>query len=105
MTISPTELKARLDQGKDFRLVDVREADEWAITHLPEAELIPLSQFRELAPQMLSPDETIVVYCHHGMRSARAQSFLKEKGFVQVLNLVGGIDAWSLQVDPSIKRY
>jgi len=105
MTITPAELKARLNQGKNFRLIDVREADEWAIAKLPEAELVPLSQFQQLAPQKLDPDDEIVVYCHHGMRSARAQSFLKAQGYEKVLNLTGGIDAWSLQVDPSVKRY
>jgi rhodanese-related sulfurtransferase len=105
MNITPTELKARLDQGKNFRLIDVREADEWAMGHLPEAELIPLSQFQQRGPQELAPDETIILYCHHGMRSGRAQGFLKAQGFKDVINLTGGIDAWSLQVDPNVKRY
>jgi rhodanese-related sulfurtransferase len=105
MNITPTELKARLDQGKTFRLIDVREADEWAMGHLPEAELIPLSQFQQRGPQELAPDETIILYCHHGMRSGRAQGFLKAQGFNDVINLTGGIDAWSLQVDPTVKRY
>ena len=105
MTITPTELKARLDREKDFRLIDVREADEWAIARLPQAELIPLSQFQQLALQKLTPEETIVLYCHLGMRSAKAQGFLKTHGYGNVLNLTGGIDAWSLQVDPTVKRY
>ena len=105
MTITPTELKARLDKEKDFRLIDVREADEWAIAQLPQAELIPLSQFQQRALQELAPDETIVLYCHHGMRSAKAQGFLKAHGYDNVLNLTGGIDGWSLQVDPAVKRY
>jgi len=105
MNLTPTDLKARLDQGKDFRLIDVREEDEWAVAHLPQAELIPLSRFQQLALQELSPEETIVLYCHHGMRSARAQGFLKAQGYANVLNLTGGIDAWSTQVDPTMKRY
>jgi adenylyltransferase/sulfurtransferase len=105
MTITPTELKARLDKGKDFRLIDVREADEWAIAKLPQAELIPLSQFQQLAMEKLDPAETVILYCHHGMRSAKAQGFLKAHGYANVINLTGGIDAWSLQVDPAVKRY
>jgi len=105
MNLTPTELKARLDQGKDFRLIDVREADEWAVAQLPQAELIPLSRFQQLALQELSPEETIVLYCHHGMRSARAQGFLKAQGYANVFNLTGGIDAWALQVEPTMKRY
>jgi adenylyltransferase/sulfurtransferase len=105
MTLTVTELKARLDKGKNFRLIDVREADEWAIAKLPEAELVPLSQFQQLAPEKLKPDEEIVLYCHHGMRSARAQGFLKSHGYSNVWNLTGGIDAWSREVDSAVKRY
>ena len=105
MTITPTELKARLDRGENFRLIDVREADEWATAKIPKAELIPLSQFQQLATQELSPEEDIVLYCHHGVRSARAQGYLKAQGYPNVLNLTGGIDAWSLQIDPTTKRY
>jgi adenylyltransferase/sulfurtransferase len=86
-------------------VVDVRETDEWAIAKIPTAELIPLSQFQNLASQELSPEEEIVVYCHHGVRSARAQGYLKAQGYDKVLNLTGGIDAWTLQVDPAMKRY
>jgi rhodanese-related sulfurtransferase len=105
MNITPSELKGRLDQGEKIRLIDVRETDEWAVAHLPQAELIPLSQFQQRATQELSADETIVLYCHHGMRSARAQGFLKAQGYGNVLNLTGGIDAWAVQMDPAMKRY
>ena len=105
MTITAPELHVRLQQGKGFRLIDVRELDEWNTARLPEAELIPLSTFQQAAPEELSPDEEIIVYCHHGIRSARAQEFLKANGFHNVLNLTGGIDAWSVQVDPEVKRY
>ena len=105
MTITPIELKARLDRAEKFRLIDVREADEWALGRLPQAELIPLSEFQQRATAELSPDESLVLYCHHGMRSGRAQGYLKAQGFTDVLNLTGGIDAWSLQVDPTVKRY
>jgi len=105
MHITSIELKVRLDQGIPLRLIDVREADEWAIAQLPKAELIPLSQFQQRATQELSPDELIIVYCHHGMRSARAQAYLKAQGYENVVNLTGGIDAWALQIDPTMKRY
>jgi rhodanese-related sulfurtransferase len=105
MNITPTELKGRLDAGEKLRLIDVREADEWAVARLPQAELIPLSQFQQRATAELSPDETVVLYCHHGMRSARAQGYLKAQGFDNVINLTGGIDAWAVQVDPAMKRY
>jgi adenylyltransferase/sulfurtransferase len=106
MNITPAELKARLKREEPLRLIDVREADEWAIARLPGAELIPLSQFQQRGPEELSPDEDIVLYCHHGMRSARAQAFLmKAKGFTNVQNLTGGIDAWATEIDPKMQRY
>jgi rhodanese-related sulfurtransferase len=105
MNITPTELKARLDRGENFRLIDVREADEWAMARLPKAELIPLSEFQQRAAAELLPEESLVLYCHHGMRSGRAQAYLKARGYSGVLNLTGGIDAWALQVDPTMKRY
>jgi rhodanese-related sulfurtransferase len=105
MNITPTELKARLDRGDNFRLIDVRETEEWAVAKLPGAELIPLSQFQSRATEELGKDEEIILYCHHGMRSGRAQGYLKTQGYTQVLNLTGGIDAWALQVDSTMKRY
>jgi adenylyltransferase/sulfurtransferase len=104
MNITPIELKSLMDRGEKFRLIDVRETDEWAVGRLPQAELIPLSEFQKRAGE-LAPDDNLIIYCHHGMRSARAQGYLKAQGYLNVLNLTGGIDAWSLQVDPSVKRY
>ncbi len=93
------------DEGRPFRLVDVREQDEWNAVRIDGAELMPLSQFQKLATEKLDPEETIVLYCHHGMRSAKAQGFLQSHGYANVINLTGGIDAWSLQVDPTLPRY
>ena len=105
MNITPAELKARLDRRDSFRLIDVREADEWAVARLPAAELLPLSEFQQRATGELSPGEEIILYCHHGVRSGRAQAYLKASGFTNVLNLTGGIDAWATQIDPAMKRY
>jgi rhodanese-related sulfurtransferase len=105
MKITALELKARMDRGEKFRLVDVREPDEWAIARLPQAELIPLSQFQRRATAELDPEEELILYCHHGMRSGQAQGYLQAQGYKNVLNLTGGIDAWAHQVDPAMKRY
>jgi adenylyltransferase/sulfurtransferase len=105
MTITPTELKARLDRGDKFRLIDVREADEWAVARLPTAELLPMSQFQQHGADQLAPEEDIVLYCHHGVRSGRIQAYLNGRGFGDVKNLTGGIDAWATQIDPAMKRY
>jgi rhodanese-related sulfurtransferase len=93
------------ERAEDFRLIDVREIDEWNLVKIDDAELIPLSQFQQQATAQLDPDEKIVLYCHHGMRSARAQGFLKSQGYGNVLNLTGGIDAWAQQVEPGMTRY
>jgi len=105
MDVTPLEVKAMRARGEDFRLIDVRELDEWNTVKIDGAELIPLSQFQQQATAQLDPDEKIVLYCHHGMRSARAQGFLKSQGYADVLNLTGGIDAWAQQVEPGMKRY
>ncbi|GMV48534.1 rhodanese [Nitrospirales bacterium NOB] len=103
-TITPTELKARLDKGEKLVLVDVREPWEYAIAKLEGSVLVPLATLPQ-ALGKLDPDTEIIAYCHHGMRSADATGFLLQQGFGNVKNLIGGIDAWSIQVDPTIPRY
>ena len=88
------------------RIIDCREQDEWQICRLPNAELVPLSQFGELAPQRFADvNQHIIIYCHHGMRSQRAATWLRQHGFRQVQSMRGGIDAWSELVDPEVPRY
>lgn len=104
--ITVQEAQARLASGQPPRLIDVREEDEWAVGRLAGAELMPLSRFAELLPQLLTdPAEPLLIYCHHGVRSARATDFLLRQGYTDVTNLAGGIDAWSLEIDPSVPRY
>jgi len=76
-----------------FRLIDVREPEEWQICRLPGAELIPLSEFTVRAPVELKKDEQIILYCHHGIRSGNAGNFLLKTGYNKVRHLEGGIDA------------
>jgi rhodanese-related sulfurtransferase len=100
------ELKEWMDAGKSFRLIDVREQEEWDHCKLEGADLIPLSEWQNRWQQVLSnQEETIVVYCHHGMRSASAVQFLAGVGFESVENLEGGIDAWSRTIDPEVPTY
>ncbi|HET7453853.1 MAG TPA: rhodanese-like domain-containing protein, partial [Thermoanaerobaculia bacterium] len=103
-SITPGELKGRLDAGHKPVLLDVREPRETSIAVLPGAVEIPLGHLpREL--HRLAPDTEIVVYCKTGARSARATEFLREAGFERVRNLEGGIDRWAREVDPSLPRY
>lgn len=102
---TPAETRQWLTEAPgDFTLVDCREADEWEVCRIDGARLIPLSRFAELASQQLTPDTPVVVYCHHGMRSLRATHWLRQKGF-QAWSLAGGIDAWSIEIDPAVPRY
>lgn len=106
--VNPEELQTLIqtEGPRAFRLIDVREEDEFAICHLQDAELVPLSRFVEESPQRLpDQDEHIVVYCHHGMRSGNAAAWLREKGYTNVSNLIGGIDAWAQWIDPEMARY
>ena len=105
-SISPTELAARLGSPLPPRLLDVREAEEHAFCALPGTVLVPLSELQERAGEIAGwKDEEVVVYCHHGVRSAHAIGFLRGLGFAKLTNLSGGIDRWSVEVDPRTPRY
>jgi len=104
--ISASELAARLKSTEPPRLLDVRQPEEFAIAALPEARLIPLGEIPERVAELDDwRQEEIVVYCHHGIRSAHAIGWLRTQGFENLTNLSGGIDAWSTQVDPDLPRY
>ena len=102
--ISPKELKTSLDKGDKLVLVDVREEWEYSLAKLDGSILIPLGTLPQSLAQ-LTRDSEIIAICHHGMRSADATNFLLQQGFTNVRNLVGGIDAWSTQVDGTVPRY
>ncbi len=101
--ITVEQLKARLDRGDDVFVLDVREPREYEIVNIG-APLIPLSELPKRYGE-LNPSEEIVVHCKMGGRSARAADFLRQKGFRDVKNLVGGIDEWVKKIDPSLPRY
>ena len=104
--ITVQEAKRLLDSPQPPRLIDVREADEWGICHVEGAELLPLSQWPQLAQQKLADiSEPLLILCHHGTRSAHAVEFLRRNGFANVTNVAGGIDAWSAEVEPTLARY
>jgi adenylyltransferase/sulfurtransferase len=103
--IDATELKALIDQGRDLQIIDVREPSEFAIGRIPNSKLIPLGQVVERRGE-IDPARYTVVHCKGGMRSAKAIAALKAAGFTGTLvNLKGGILAWSTDVDPSVPKY
>lgn len=103
-TITPRELKDKLKSGEKVFLLDVREPWEYALAKLEGSQLIPLGTLPQSLGK-LDRNVEIVAYCHHGMRSADAVGFLLQQGITQVKNLIGGIDAWSVEVDPTVLRY
>jgi rhodanese-related sulfurtransferase len=106
MEILPQELAARINGHDAPKLLDVREPEEHELAALPNSKLIPLGQLSVRASEIASwKNEEIVVYCHHGIRSRHAIQFLEQLGFERLLNLSGGIDQWSAQVDPKVPRY
>jgi rhodanese-related sulfurtransferase len=105
--VSAKEVKQRLDSGETLFLIDVRQPEEHAIARIPGSELVPMNS----VPSAISSlDEkadqgTLVVFCHHGVRSANVVNWLRGQGVTGVQSMAGGIDSWSLDVDPSVPRY
>jgi sulfur-carrier protein adenylyltransferase/sulfurtransferase len=102
--IDPVEVKAKIDRGDRFVLIDVREPNEYQICKIPFAKLIPLGDLPKRVSELNSADE-IVAHCKSGVRSAKAVDFLKQAGFKKVRNMKGGILAWSDKVDPAVPKY
>ncbi len=106
--VSVTELAAVIASDRDVQLIDVREPQELELAAVPGFQHLPLSQFGEWSTQLMTqfdPEKETLVLCHHGMRSAQMCQWLINQGFTHVKNITGGIDAYSLLVDPSVPRY
>ncbi len=102
--ISVSELHRMRDAKAAFTLVDVREEDELAIASLAGAVHVPMAEIAQRLDEL--PEQSdIVVMCHSGGRSSHVAAYLRRHGYASVANLAGGIDAWSLQIDPSVPRY
>ncbi len=99
-TITVAELKALMDEGKDFQLIDVREPAEYESANLG-GELIPLQTIPQNV-EKISKEKQVVMQCRSGQRSANAIMFLEQFGFENLYNLEGGIIAWAQEIDDSI---
>lgn len=102
-TVNVQDLKKKQDNNDDFFLLDVRNPDEFEKANIG-GKLIPMTQITEKADE-IPRDKEIIVHCHHGGRSHKVCEFLMNQGFENVYNLEGGIDAWSLAIDPKVPRY
>jgi adenylyltransferase/sulfurtransferase len=103
-SMSVHELKQKTDAREPFELIDVREPFEYEIARIDGAKLIPLGEIADRVGE-LRREQPIVVHCHSGQRSAQAVRLLQQRGFSNVYNLDGGIDAWSDQIDPTVPKY
>jgi monothiol glutaredoxin len=101
--ITAQELKAMLDSGTALELWDVRTEAERSIARIEEARHLNAEGVHHI--EALGRDTLLVFQCHHGFRSQAAAEYFVAKGFTNVCNLVGGIDAWSTAVDASVARY
>jgi adenylyltransferase/sulfurtransferase len=102
--ITPLELKAKLDRGERFELVDVREEYELDISKLPYTTWIPIGEFPNRIGE-LDPSSETIVYCRSGSRSGKAVELLRSSGFKKARNLSGGILRWADDVDRSMDKY
>jgi rhodanese-related sulfurtransferase len=104
--IDVRSVKQMQDASEKFVLLDCREPSEVATARIPGSTTIPM---REIPARLaeLEPHKTgrIVIHCHHGGRSLRVTQFIRQQGFDQAQNMAGGIDAWSLEIDPTVPRY
>jgi molybdopterin/thiamine biosynthesis adenylyltransferase/rhodanese-related sulfurtransferase len=103
-SMSVRDLKKKMDERDSLTLIDVREPYEYEIARIEGSRLIPLGEL-ETHLSELPRTGTVVCQCHSGVRSEQAARILREAGFENVFNLEGGIDAWSVEIDPAVPRY
>ena len=104
LEITPKELKEELNAGKKPYLLDVRNYNEYEICIIEGSNKLPLDEIQNRVNEV-PQDQEIITICHHGKRSMRALDILKQNGFKNVKSLRGGVEAWAVQVDPSMARY
>jgi len=104
LDVTAAELKKRLDAGERLLLVDVREPWEWDVCRIEGAKLIPMRTIPANL-QALDVEEPVICYCHHGMRSLDVAVWLRKQGVESARSLAGGIERWSMEIDPKVPRY
>ena len=104
LEITPAEVKARLDQGEKLILIDVREPWEYEVCRIEGARHVPLGALAASLQTLPDVDE-VICYCHHGIRSLDAATWLRFQGIEKAKSLSGGIERWSVEIDPDVPRY
>ena len=105
LEISPASVSEMLKQGAPVRLIDVREPNEYALCRIEGALLIPMRTVPEHLQELDDDGPLIVVFCHHGVRSLSVVDWLRRQGLENCQSMAGGIDLWSIQIDPAVPRY
>lgn len=107
LEIEPTDVRALAqDAAASWLLVDCRTVEEHATARIAGAVLIPMQELPTRFAEIEAwRDRTVVVHCHHGVRSLRVVRWLRERGFARSRSLRGGIEAWAAEIDPSVPRY
>jgi rhodanese-related sulfurtransferase len=107
MEVTPGEVKRRLDAGEQLVLIDVREPVEHQICRIEGAQLIPMNSVPAALQQLDAKADTgtLVVFCHHGMRSLSVVNWLRQQGVEACQSMAGGIHQWSLEIDPKVPTY
>ena len=107
LEVTPLEVKHKLAEGETLRLIDVREPAEFAIAKIEGAELIPMGSVPANLQTLdaAADDATLIIFCHHGMRSLQVVNWLREHGVENCQSMAGGIELWSTTVDSAVARY
>jgi adenylyltransferase/sulfurtransferase len=105
LQISAKEVSDRIARGEKLLLVDVREPWEYDLCKIPGAKLVPLGTIPANLNILLDADDEVICYCHRGMRSLDAAVWLRQQGVESVKSMAGGIERWSMEIDPSVPRY
>lgn len=105
--LTPRQVKAMMDQGRDLMLLDCRTPGEQAVARIESAVLAPLHEMPDGLDQLVEKlaGKSTVVHCHHGLRSLKMTSLLRSKGLTAVHSMAGGVDLWSRDIDPAVPRY
>lgn len=104
--VTPRQVKTMLDGGEELILIDCRTHQEHQVARIESAVLVPLQELGGRLGELEEyADKKVVVYCHHGGRSLKMATVLRQQGFEDVNSMAGGIDLWAMDVDTTIKRY
>jgi rhodanese-related sulfurtransferase len=105
LEVTPQEAKLALGSGA--QIIDVREPEEFAISRIEGATLIPMQSVPAELPKLeaMADERRLLLLCHHGVRSLQVAAWLQNQGIENCSSIAGGIDQWSLEIDPSVPRY